>query len=135
MYIKHGILTDSYHSVSENLINRFCALFNSVFFVSKMSVLQKLADLSPNKPYFGFTKLTIGFHQIIHFKSVKNKFDQKKGDKATKSVLAELKDQVVFLPAYISQKLSESDLRELNATIKANGEIYLHFGGKHDHGG
>lgn len=89
-------------------------------------VLKKLEE---NKPYHGFSKLNIGFHQIKLFRTVKNKFD-KKDD--VKSILVELEDQVVFLPQYLRQKISDSDMSELNSCIDNAEDMYLHFGGKNE---
>lgn len=79
-----------------------------------------------------FTKLSIGFHQIILFRTVKNKFDKK--DDA-KSILVELDDQVIFLPQYFRQKITDSDICEFNSCINKNEDIYLNFGGRNETNG
>lgn len=92
-----------------------------------MDILKKIEE---SKPYFGFTKLNKGFHQIVLFRTVKNKFDKKKEE--TKSILVELENQVVFLPQYYRHKISDSDIIELNSSIEAGEDMYLHFEGKNE---
>lgn len=87
-----------------------------------MEALRKLQE----KPYHGFSELSIGFHPIEQFRAVKNKF-AKDDEKESKSILVELADQVVFLPKHIGDKLTETDLDELNSFKEA---VFLHFGGK-----
>lgn len=94
-----------------------------------MNVLKKLEEITPNKPYQGFAKLSLGFFKIFEFRAVKNKFG-KKGDGSMRSILIELEDQVLFLPTYFNGKLSDGDISELNESIKKNENIYLHFGGR-----
>lgn len=98
---------------------------------SEMNALKKLEDIKQNKPYLGFAKLSIGFHQVFNFRIVKNKFG-KKTDGSNKSVLAELQNQVLFLPQCFAQTLVEEDLRELNSCISAQENIYVYFGGKQE---
>lgn len=94
-----------------------------------MNALKKLEDFKPNKPYHGFAKLSIGYHEIRSFRYVKNKFG-KKGDGSNRTILVELNDEVVFLPQYFCQKLNDADLNELNSTIEKNQHVYLYFGGR-----
>lgn len=92
-----------------------------------MSAFKKLQEASETKPYYGFSKLTLGHHEIIGFRLVKNKF-AKKGE-CKKSVLVELLDQNIFLPKYFSENLKEDDIIDLNS----DGETkYLYFGGKRE---
>lgn len=91
-----------------------------------MNALKKLEEVVPNKAYLGFTKLSIGYHKIISFRSTKNKF----GKKGEKSILVELDDQVLFLPQHFNMKINEDDIRELNSSIEKNNSVYLHFGGR-----
>lgn len=93
-----------------------------------MNALKKLEEVVPNKPYFGFTKLSIGFHQIINFRTVKNKFG-KKGTSSANSILIELDDQVLYLPQYFNTKVNDDEITELNAGIDKNEAVYLYFGG------
>lgn len=95
-----------------------------------MSALQKLTSVN-NKPYNGFTKLSEGFHEIVCFRATKNKF-AKKGEGSSKSIIVELKDEIVFLPQYFGTKISESDIKELNASKE---KIFLYFGGKNEETG
>lgn len=108
-----------YHSHKSGSIFRF------IIIIIIMSVLKKLEE---NKPYHGFSKLSIGFHQIVLFRAVKNKYDKKNED--AKTILVELDDQVVFLPQYFREKISDSDIIELNAGINMNEQVFLYFGGK-----
>lgn len=100
-----------------------------------MNALKKLKEINHDKPYLGFTKLEIGFHKIIAFRSVKNKFCNKEDGSDEKSVLVELTDQVIFLPQYVARKISEKDVLELNECLEMKDEIYLKFNGKHYHSG
>lgn len=96
-----------------------------------MNALKKLEEIVPNKAYLGFSKLSLGHHQIHEFRSVKNKFG-KKGDGSTRSILIELEDQVLFLPQYFNTKLAEADITELNECIGKKENVYLYFGGRDD---
>lgn len=99
-----------------------------------MNALKKLEEVNPSKLYNGFAKLTIGFHKIECFRVVKNKFG-KKSDGTGKSIMIELKDQILFLPQYFWQKIDEEDINELNSCINSNKNVYLHFNGKHAQSG
>lgn len=99
-----------------------------------MNVLKRLESVQPNKPYHGFNKLPIGYHEICCFRAVKNKFG-KKGEGSSKTILVELDDQVVFLPQYFWQKINEKDISDLNELIVTGEHIYLFFGGKQEQGG
>lgn len=94
-----------------------------------MNALKKLQNVTPDKPYNGFAKLSKGIHQVMGFRFVKNKFG-KKGDGSNKSILVELEDQVLFLPQYLSKKLNEEELNDLNSCIEKHMNFYLFFGGK-----
>lgn len=96
-----------------------------------MDVLKRLQEVKPNKPYNGFAKLCMGFHLITNFRFVKNKFG-KKSDGSNKSILVELKDEVLFLPQYFCQNLSTEDIQELNSSIESNKNVYLYFEGKQE---
>lgn len=96
-----------------------------------MNALKKLEEIVPNKVYLGFAKLSLGYHQIHEFRSVKNKFG-KKGDGSARSILIELDDQVLFLPQYFNSKLCEADLIELNTGIEKKENVFLYFGGRDD---
>lgn len=92
-----------------------------------MDVIKKLQEVKP-KPYYGFTQLSIGFHKILSFRAVKNKF-AKKGEKTSKSIVAELQKEILFLPQYIGDHLSEDDLNELNNCTES---VFLYFGGRNE---
>lgn len=80
-----------------------------------------------SKPYHGFAKLEIGYHQIVCFRIVKNKFG-KKGDGSNKNILVELNDEVLFLPQYFLQKINEEEVISLSSTIESNENVHLYFG-------
>lgn len=96
-----------------------------------MNALKKLREVQPNKPYHGFAKLDNGFFRIHSFKIVNNKFGKKK-DGSGRSILVELKEEVLFLPQYFLQKLTPDDITELNTSIDDGEEIWLYFGGRHE---
>lgn len=93
-----------------------------------MSVLKKLQEVGESKPYYGFSSLNIGYHKILCFRVVKNKFAKKKNGESGKSILVELANEVIFLPQYFMEKLNEEDIAELNSTKTET--MYLYFGGR-----
>lgn len=97
----------------------------------KMNALKKLKEVQPNKPYNGFAKLKIGYHEIVNFRAVKNKYG-KKNEGSNQSILIELQDEVLFLPQYFWQKINNDDITELNSAIGAGEKVYLFFGGRND---
>lgn len=80
-----------------------------------MSFLKKLLSKN-NKPYFGFNKLNKGYHEIVKFRVVSNKY-AKKGDACKKSILIELEKEVLFLPSYFRAKFSDVEIEEFNSCI------------------
>lgn len=92
-----------------------------------MSVFDKLREITANKPYQGFTQLSIGYHRAVHFRKAKNKFENSDGQLA---VIVELRDQILYLPRYFSEKLTDANITELNDNIDDNKNVYLYFGGK-----
>lgn len=92
-----------------------------------MSAFAKLQSVNSAKPYYGFTKLTIGYYEIKNFKLVKNKFGQKGSNE--KTLLIELDDQVLFLPRYFAENINEKDVISLNTDDETK---YLHFGGQRE---
>lgn len=109
-----------------------------------MSVFKKLQSVGSNKPYYGLTKLNIGYHKIMCFRVVKNNFAEKDDTSAadsggtsksaagsggtSKSIIAELKDQIVFLPQYFISLLTTNEINELNSN--KTEKMYLYFGGR-----
>lgn len=90
-----------------------------------MEVLKKLNQShsqleSSNKPYYGLSKLSHGYHEIDCFRITNGKYGR--------SIIVELKGEIIFLPQYIVEKLNENDIEELN---KFKEPLYLYFGGKH----
>lgn len=85
-----------------------------------MNVLKKLNQVKSNKPYNGLPNLSRGYHKIDCFRESVGKFGR--------SVIAELKNEIIFLPQFISEKLNEKDIGELNSSEEP---LYLFFGGLH----
>lgn len=94
-----------------------------------MNALKKLKEVQPVKPYNGFARLDNGYHKILSFRIVKNKFG-KKATGSNKTILVELAEEVLFLPQYFMQRLTEEDVQELNTSIDNGETIYLFFGGR-----
>lgn len=71
-----------------------------------MDLLNDAAGSAESKPYYGFSKLPIGYHEVVCFRIVNNKMYKPDSEKSglPKCLLVELKDQVLFLPANISKK-------------------------------
>lgn len=84
-----------------------------------MNVLKKLKQT--DKPYFGLPKLSLGYHKVIGFSVSEGIYGR--------SVIAELEDEIIFLPRNLSDKLNNEDIVELN---KSEVSVYLFFGGKHE---
>lgn len=86
-----------------------------------MEVLKKLNQAADgSKPYHGLPKLALGYHEIERFRETHGKFGR--------SVITELKNEIIFLPNYLGEKLEERDIEKLNLCEES---IYLFFGGKH----
>lgn len=94
----------------------------------KMNILKKLQEVSAAKPYRGFSKLAIGYHEIVGIRTVKSKFSKSDSDEAGKSILVELKNEILFLPQYFSSCLDEKDMDELSSSKVE--DMYLYFGGR-----
>lgn len=81
------------------------------------------------KPYFGFSDLRKGNHEILQFKLVKNVHYNKKNEKSLKRViLVELKDQVLFLPEYFAQKFKDNP-KKIDELNRDGVKKFLFFGG------
>lgn len=98
--------------------------------MSAMDLLSGPVD-TESKPYFGFSRLAIGYHEIIKFRFVMNKMYRADAEKPglKRTILVELADQVLFLPEYFARKFEDDDdkITELNSDgIKK----YMFFGGK-----
>lgn len=103
-------------------------------FVQK-SALSKLQEVTTSKPYRGYACLAKGYHQICDFRVVKNKFSNEDDNEKTsknkgKSILVELKSEVVFLPQYFTNQFDEDDINELNSSSAEN--MFLYFGGQRE---
>lgn len=95
---------------------------------SNMNALAKLRNIGESKPYQGFAKLNIGYHKIVCFRLVPNKF-AKENNRDEKSILVELEEEVLFLPQYFMNVLNKDDINELNSVDEIH---YLYFGGKRE---
>lgn len=101
------------------------------------SALKKLTSIGQyDKPYFGFSTLPHGYHEILNFRFMNNKNykpdenDEKK--KSAKRILVvELKDQILFLPEYFALKLNDNDA-ELDEMNNDGEKKFLYFGGKRE---
>lgn len=95
-----------------------------------MNALQKLEQLRSNKPYRGFARLPLGYHQIDFLRFGKSKYGANGEESDSgRTIIAELKREIVFLPQYFANNLNESDIEELNTCIKGEG-LFLFFGGR-----
>lgn len=91
-------------------------------------------EFESSKPYHGFKELTRGKHRIIRFKIVRNKF-AKEGLEADGSassqwsVMAELENEVLFLPQHLARKFNNS-AETVRAVNESGITFYLYFGGR-----
>lgn len=96
-----------------------------------MNALKKLQQAGDTKPYHGFKTLEIGYHKVFGFRFVKNKYEKKdENGEHSKTILVELKDQIVFLPRYFMDYLKEKDIAELNSNCIDDENVFLYFGGQ-----
>lgn len=86
----------------------------------KMNVLKKLNSGSAGKPYYGLPKLERGYHEVLTFRESHGRYGR--------AIIAELKEEIIFLPQYMVEQLDQEDLRELNDSSE---QLYIYFGGKH----
>lgn len=93
----------------------------SVTSEKKMNVLKKLNLAESSKPYYGLSELSLGYHKISCFRISNGKFGR--------SVIAELKREIIFLPQYLTEKLEDKDVDELNSCEET---VFLFFGGRHE---
>lgn len=84
-----------------------------------MNALKKLKHAETSKAYNGLPKLALGYHAIDSFRVSTGKFGR--------SVIAELKTEIIFLPKFLSEKLNDADVDELNSFKE---QLYLYFGGR-----
>lgn len=88
-----------------------------------------MQEINQDKPYRGFSKLAVGYHKILRFRAVKNKYLKSTPEKW--SILIELENEVIYLPQYFADKLNDGDINELNSNVDNKGEcMYLFFGGQ-----
>lgn len=94
-----------------------------------MDLLKSATNLNEQKPYIGFAKLAIGNYEVIQFRLVKNKLYNVNSAKPglKRSLLVELKDQVLFLPEYFGKLFNDDDAKV--AELNKGPKKYLYFGG------
>lgn len=83
-------------------------------------MLKKLNSDTAEKPYHGLPKLERGYHEVVVFRESNGRYGR--------GIIAELKEEIIFLPQYMVEKLDAEDLRELNDSEE---KMYLYFGGRH----
>lgn len=84
-----------------------------------MNALKKLKQAESSKAYNGLPKLALGYHAIDTFRISNGKFGR--------SIIAELENEIIFLPKFLSEKLNDKDVDELNSSKE---QLYLYFGGR-----
>lgn len=85
-----------------------------------MDVLKKLNSTENEKPYYGLPKLQPGYHEVFSFRESHGQYGR--------GVIAELKNQIIFLPQYMVEKINQEDIRQLNDAID---RLFIFFGGRH----
>lgn len=86
-----------------------------------MNVLKKLKQSSESsKPYFGLAKLSHGYHKVFNFRECHGKYGR--------GIITELEKEIIFLPQYLTEKITEQDVIDLNSSNEA---LYIFFGGQH----
>lgn len=85
-----------------------------------MDVLKKLNSPINDKPYHGLPKLELGYHQVYAFRESTGRYGR--------GIIAELKDEIIFLPQFMVERLDEEDIRALN---DSDEKLFLFFGGRH----
>lgn len=85
-----------------------------------MNALKKLNSYGDDKPYLGLPQLKQGYHEVYSFRESTGRYGR--------SVIAELKDEIIYLPQYMGEKLDQEDIRELNDSTE---KLFLFFGGRH----
>lgn len=93
------------------------------------NAISKIQMVGTNKPYHGFSKLSKGYHEITRFRLVKSKYSKNSESDESRSILVELRREILFLPQYFMEDLTESDIIELNSADEVQ---YLYFGGQRD---
>lgn len=86
-----------------------------------MNVLKKLRTVEDEKPYHGLPKLKNGYHEVYSFRESNGRYGR--------GVIAELKNEIIFLPQYMVERMDQEDLRELNDSSE---RLFIFFGGKHE---
>lgn len=94
-----------------------------------MSTIDLFNPYAFSKPYKGFKYLPIGHHEIISFKFIRNRyFNQDDISSLRRTLMVELHDQLLFLPAYMALNFNDDDT--LVTGLNTDGiKRYLYFGG------
>lgn len=112
--------------------------FHNAFFVRVQSTMAEHQNLfkrfMDSKPYNGYEHLENGIYEIIAFKFVPNQFYNELVPTSLKrNLMAELSNQVVYLPAQIARNFKDDDA--LLAEINNDGvKRFLSFQGKKSNG-
>lgn len=85
-----------------------------------MNALKKLNTPVGEKPYHGLPKLEMGYHEIVAFRESNGRYGR--------GIIAELQEEIIFLPQYMVERLDVEDIRELNDSAE---KLFLYFGGRH----
>lgn len=85
-----------------------------------MNALKKLKSINIEKPYHGLPNLTPGYHEVYAFRESTGRYGR--------GIIVELKNEIIFLPQFMVEKLDQEDVRELN---DSNERLFLFFGGRH----
>lgn len=85
-----------------------------------MNVLKKLNSVNDDKPYHGLPTLKQGYHEVFSFRESNGRYGR--------SVIAELKNEIIYLPQYMVEKIDQDDIRELNDSSE---KLFIFFGGRH----
>lgn len=83
-----------------------------------------------SKAYNGFAKLSIGHHEVKKFRLVRNKwFNLEVEGSLQRILLAELENEIVFLPSYMAVKFNNDD-DKVEALNNDGVKRFLYFGGR-----
>lgn len=97
--------------------------------VKKMELLNAKCVQKVNKPYYGFKQLAEGYHEIVAFKLVKNKYHKTERGAESRALMVELVDQVLFLPQWMSRDFIKHPKKV--DKLNNDGKMLLCFNGMH----
>lgn len=97
------------------------------------SAMDILIGATESKPYYGFSNLKIGHHEVVKFRLVRNKQYKSDAEKPSspQTLLVELVDQVLFLPEYFLRQFGDNaeKVDELN---NDGVRKFMFFGGRRE---